>query len=111
MIQIDMPMPENCHDCPACNEYLICTIPVNGRGWGKNDVREFGQGRPEWCPMKEQEEVEPKTWHWIYKDTVYDYMFMCSCCGKHSIRNDYPYCHWCGAKMKAGEWNEQNELR
>ena len=55
MIQIDMPMPNNCLDCPACNEYLMCAIPVNGRKWGENDVREFGQGRPEWCPMKEQE--------------------------------------------------------
>lgn len=57
MIQIDMPMPTNCLDCPACNEYLTCGIPVNGRGWGENDVREFGQGRPEWCPMKEQENL------------------------------------------------------
>ena len=55
MIQIDMPMPTNCLDCPACNEYLMCAIRVNGRGWGENDVREFGQGRPEWCPMKEHE--------------------------------------------------------
>lgn len=55
MIQIDMQMPKNCLDCPACNEYLMCAIPVNGRKWGENDVREFGQGRPEWCPMKEQE--------------------------------------------------------
>ena len=59
MIQIDMPMPKNCLDCPACNEYLTCAIPVNGRKWGENDVREFGQGRPEWCPLKEQEaEIE-----------------------------------------------------
>ena len=57
MIQIDMPMPKNCLDCPACNEYLMCAIPVNGRKWGENDVREFEQGRPEWCPMKEQEAV------------------------------------------------------
>ena len=55
MIQIDMPMPTNCLDCPACNEYLTCAIPVNGRKWGENDVREFGQGRPEWCPMNEQD--------------------------------------------------------
>ena len=56
MIQIDMPMPTNCLDCPACNEYLMCAIPANGRGCGENDVREYGQSRPEWCPMKEQEE-------------------------------------------------------
>ena len=55
MIQIDMSMPTNCLDCPACNEYLTCAIPVNGRKWGENDVREYGQCRPEWCPLKEQE--------------------------------------------------------
>ena len=44
--------------------------------------------------LKEQE----KTGHWIYKK--YDDMFMCSCCEKYSIRNEYPYCHWCGAKME-----------
>ena len=48
--------------------------------------------------LKEQEADKPKTGHWIYKK--YDDMFMCSCCGKYSIRNDYPYCHWCGAKME-----------
>jgi len=57
MIQIDMQMPSNCLDCPACNEYLMCAIPANGRGWGENDVKDFSQGRPEWCPMKEQEAV------------------------------------------------------
>lgn len=61
MIQIDMQMPSNCLDCPACNEYLMCAIPVNGRKWGEDDVREFGQGRPEWCPLKEQEPVKPKS--------------------------------------------------
>lgn len=59
MILVDMPMPGNCIDCPACNEYLMCAIPVNGRKWGENDVREFSDCRPDWCPMKEQDdEVE-----------------------------------------------------
>ena len=53
MIQIDMQMPKNCIDCPACNEYLMCAIPCNGRGWGENDVKDFSKSRPEWCPMKE----------------------------------------------------------
>ena len=44
--------------------------------------------------LKEQR----KTGHWIYKK--HDDMFMCSCCEKYSVRNDYPYCHWCGAKME-----------
>lgn len=43
-------------------------------------------------------EHETKTGRWIYKK--YDDMFMCSCCEKYSIRNDYPYCHWCGAKIE-----------
>ena len=77
MIQIDMPMPKNCIDCPACNEYLMCAIPVNGRKWGENDVREFGQGRPEWCPMKEQEavsnELKLKMWNALYaKEDEYE---------------------------------------
>ena len=62
MIQIDMQMPTNCLECPVCNEYLCCAIPVGGHGWGENDVREFEQGRPEWCPMKNQEAVKP-TWN------------------------------------------------
>ena len=66
MIQIDMQMPKNCLECPACNEYLMCAIPVNGRKWGENDVRDFSQGRPDWCPMKEQELI------WC-KDCVYSH--------------------------------------
>ena len=59
MIQIDMSMPTNCLDCPACNEYLMCAIPINGRKWGENDVHEFDRCRPEWCPMEEQEAKTP----------------------------------------------------
>ena len=76
MIQIDMPMPKNCLDCPACNEYLTCAIPVNGRKWGENDVREYGNGRPEWCPLKEQEvseELKLKIWNALYiKEDEYE---------------------------------------
>lgn len=64
MIQIDMPIPKNCFNCIACNEYLMCAIPVNGRKWRENDVRGFSKSRPEWCPMKEQ---ETKTGKWIEK--------------------------------------------
>jgi hypothetical protein len=49
MIQIDMPMPTNCLECPACNEYLACSIPVNGRGWGENDVLELRVERSSSC--------------------------------------------------------------
>lgn len=57
MIQIDMPMPKNCGECPLCNEYLMCGVPCNGRGWGENDVSDyFSDSRPEWCPLKEVSE-------------------------------------------------------
>ena len=78
MIQIDMQMPTNCLDCPACNEYLMCAIPVNGRKWGENDVREFGQGRPEWCPLKEH--VRCKDCKHYDVDNLY--------CDKHDFQFD-----------------------
>ena len=62
MIQIDIPMPKKCGECPICNEYLMCGGPCNGRGWGENDVSDyFTNGRPEWCPLKEQEAVKKVT--------------------------------------------------
>ena len=103
MIQIDMPMPKNCLDCPACNEYLMCAIPVNGRKWGENDVHEFGQGRPEWCPMKEQEAIEP---------VLEQGSMVCGECGHDVIVqrliNDevfdekVSYCPACGRSVKWG---------
>ena len=87
MIQIDMQMPSNCLDCPACNEYLMCAIPINGRKWAENDVREFGQGRPEWCPMKEQEAVKPRV------STVEQ---RCGNCNKVIEMDGWKACPWCG---------------
>lgn len=69
MIQIDIPMPKNCGECPICNEYLMCGIPCNGRGWGENDVSDyFTSGRPEWCPLKEQEVVRCKDCKYRFVD-------------------------------------------
>lgn len=90
MIQIDMQMPTNCHDCIACNEYLMCVIPVNGRGCGENDALEYGQSRPEWCPMKEQEAV-----------IVHDPGAYCPKCGWMLYPEDHPhYCGNCGQEVK-----------
>lgn len=98
MIQIDMPMPTNCLDCPACNEYLMCAIPVNGREWGENDVREFGQGRPEWCPMKEQEAVESIL---IGKEGNPLSFVVCGNCSEPLYgRMNINYCAHCGRKVK-----------
>ena len=46
----------------------------------------------------ETEDVEPiRHGRWIWDEPYY--MFCCSICGNHAIRNDYPYCMWCGASM------------
>jgi len=94
MIQIDMQMPKNCLDCPACNEYLTCAIPVNGRKWGENDVCEFGQGRPEWCPLKEQEAVEPKRGFALTQKAWY-----CGVCG-FRLNRAGRFCAKCGQVVK-----------
>ena len=97
MIQIDMPMPTNCLDCPACNEYLMCAIPVNGRKWGENDVREFGQGRPEWCPMKEHEAVKPRS---VSRHGAYPQIqHYCGNCNAFLPRKQ-KYCSECGRSVK-----------
>ena len=36
---------------------------------------------------------------WIYNET--NDIFECSVCKGAAPRNDYPYCHWCGAYMKS----------
>ena len=84
MIQIDMQMPKNCIDCPICNDYMECAIPINGRRWAENDVTEFSKSRPEWCPMKEQEDVKPfhkcfGNEYTLIEDSGFDY---CPYCGK-----------------------------
>lgn len=56
------------------------------------------------CVGDLMDKEKSETGHWIYKE-FYD-MFMCSCCEKYSIRNDYPYCHWCGAKMEGREFED-----
>ena len=99
MIQIDMQMPKNCFDCPACNEYLMCAIPIDGRGWGENDVREFGQGRPEWCPMKEQKAVKPR---------VSSADQRCGNCNKVIEMDGWKSCPWCGKIIDWERWWNEN---
>lgn len=101
MIRIDMSMPTNCLECPACNEYLTCAIPINGRKWKAKDVREFDQGRPEWCPMEEEEQeaVEPRN---IYSTTPSGKVIPRIFCGKcnKEIYAIYAFCPFCGQAVK-----------
>ena len=54
MIQIDMPMPDNCMECRFnTSEFGYCNaMPVEFVG----QVSDFKEdGKPEWCPLKAQE--------------------------------------------------------
>lgn len=73
---------------------IECAIPVNGRKWGENDVREFGQGRPEWCPMKEQEAVKPRC-----IDGKRNHFIKCGNCN-YDLVTGYLFCPHCGQAVK-----------
>lgn len=98
MIQIDIPMPKNCGECPICNEYLMCGVPCNGRGWGENDVSDyFTNGRPEWCPLKEQEATKPEEALMSFYKAAR--LFHCGNCHEMIVENQ-KYCHECGRFVK-----------
>lgn len=61
MIQIDMPMPKRCSECPFASAnfnngimFLSCITPT-GRSMYAPDLI-YRIDRPAWCPLKEQEE-------------------------------------------------------
>lgn len=73
MVQIDMPMPETCSDCPCsywiecgrdAGKIVCCAIEArlihdrltNGKMYSVQDcvVEEVFQGRPEKCPIVEE---------------------------------------------------------
>ena len=101
MIRIDMDMPENCLDCPACNEYLMCAIPCNGMGFGENDVKDYSHGRPDWCPLKDEHDMpcfncpmQP------IRPTYRDNKVYCGQCGKRiPLKINAYYCHKCGREI------------
>lgn len=96
MIQIDIPMPKNCGVCPICNEYLMCGVPCNGRGWGENDVSDyFTNGRPDWCPLKEQEAVSSEA-----LKAHYGKMYKCKGCGLEWYQQTQRYCQHCGKAVR-----------
>ena len=96
MIQIDIPMPKNCGECPICNEYLMCGVPCNGRGWGENDVSGFSGSRPTWCPMKENERLPIKS---IMDETYGVTGGNCPTCGNW-IQSAHSFCGYCGQAVK-----------
>lgn len=92
MIQIDMPMPDNCLECRFnTSEFGYCNaMPVEFVGQ-VNDFEE--DGKPEWCPLKAQEPVIPKK----IQNTV---GFWCECGFFLGLRGGVKYCAMCGRVVK-----------
>ena len=103
MIQIDMPMPDNCLECRFnTSEFGYCNaMPVEFVG----QVSDFEEdGKPEWCPLKAQEPIAPvkvnryidtdENGHWFSPET-YD----CGNCGVE-LNGKANYCHICGQAVR-----------
>lgn len=48
--------------------------------------------------VAKQPAAERPKGEWIYE--METEMFQCSECKGMAVRNDYPFCHWCGAEME-----------
>ena len=53
MIQIDIPMPENCSECPCMYDCIRCQAAERSL-----DYATFDEKRPEWCPLVEVNDAD-----------------------------------------------------
>lgn len=96
MIQIDMPMPKSCIDCPFKEQEYgegECLADKENRcTYGDSS------GRQEWCPLKEQEAVEP-----IRKKLKFSERWECGNCHEELFEGEVirdNYCPNCGRAVK-----------
>ena len=62
-------MPNNCSECPCCNEDE-CGNQYKGY---IGDYLEWNSGRPSWCPLKpmpEKKDVELNEKHFYFEDAI-----------------------------------------
>ena len=99
MIRIDMdiPMPETCSQCPMCYDYKHCR--AKDIYFGKEDGW-ICETRPNWCPLQDVSPVKP-----IKRGNAWE-------CGKCNqilgiVGDDGrdSYCRSCGVKA---DWEETN---
>ena len=101
MIQIDKPMPEGCDVCPLMYDYIQC----NALPEGCKDDDDFNKDefdwtkRPNWCPLKEQEAVNPKKIKGFNQPCYVHYDYVCENCNTDLIYKQ-PYCAGCGRSVK-----------
>ena len=100
MIKIDMEMPENCMECPMCNEHIWCHAPVAGLGFGESDVAMHLSDRPDWCPMKDEHAVCMNCAFQPTRPTWQQGKAYCGQCGKRiPLKIKAKYCHKCGREI------------
>ena len=56
MIQIDIPMPARCAECPCNGNRLYGNCQVKGRWLGGEEGSPMAENRPECCPLKEEKQ-------------------------------------------------------
>ena len=88
---VDIDIPDNCDECRFNTEYGFCkAMPDNF--CGNTD----GMKRPEWCPMKEQEAVEPILRREGRNKNYNDYV--CPRCD-NVVVHEQNYCSECGVRF------------
>ena len=97
MIQIDMPMPDSCLECRFnTSEFGYCNaMPVEFVGQ-VSDCEE--DGKPEWCPLKEQEPRNALNIVKVHEGTLGN----CPTCGAELM--DYYNETLCGRCGQAVKW-------
>lgn len=110
MIQIDMPMPKCCDECPFADATfhngiisLYCITPTARSMYAPDLIHR--KDRPEWCPLKEQEAIEPT----FKQDNDGIFVWACGSCGAYMYHiyegidkaKEYAkYCRQCGRPVK-----------
>lgn len=58
MIQIDIPMPDSCYDCPLNYDFCWCRGVEAGDNRNNEWPSDFDFSKqPDWCPLKEQPDI------------------------------------------------------
>lgn len=105
MIIIDMKMPQRCAECPCFSDSIYGHCNVKDIWLGADDGAWFSDHRPNWCPLQEQEAVEP------YMDFDGHDVWRCGKCGAtifhiyhnasdEDAKNYAKFCRHCGRSVK-----------
>ena len=99
MIEINMQMPAKCGLCPCFHfeNQMYCQAVKADKN--KKIVSPYGSPRPEWCPLKEPEAVEPREENDGNPEPCTAWWYVCGDCGQPIDKMDR-YCRMCGKAVK-----------